>query len=49
LKEQDEKLQAEVDTNRKLLFSEEFNRRYGSMQGAKVVVDETAKGPRLRL
>jgi MoaA/NifB/PqqE/SkfB family radical SAM enzyme len=43
------KLQVEVDKNGKLSFSEEFNRQYGLKPGARVVVDETAKGPRLRL
>jgi bifunctional DNA-binding transcriptional regulator/antitoxin component of YhaV-PrlF toxin-antitoxin module len=43
------KLQAQVDKNGQLSFPEEFNLRYGLEPGARVYVDETAKGPRLRL
>jgi len=42
-------IQVEVDANGKLSFSEEFNRQYGIQPGAKIYVDETAKGPRLRM
>jgi MoaA/NifB/PqqE/SkfB family radical SAM enzyme len=41
--------QAEVDGDGRLTFPEEFNLQYGLKPGAKVHVDETAKGPRLRL
>ena len=43
------KFQIEVDKNGRLDFSEEFKLQYGLRPGAKVYVDETAKGPRLRL
>ena len=43
------KLQAQVGENGQLIFPGEFNLRYGLKPGTKVYVDETAKGPRLRL
>jgi MoaA/NifB/PqqE/SkfB family radical SAM enzyme len=43
------KLQAQVDKDGRLLFPEEFNLRYGLRPGVTLAVDETAKGPRLRL
>jgi pyruvate-formate lyase-activating enzyme len=43
------RFQVEVDENGKLAFTEEFNLQYGLKPGVKVYVDETAKGPRLRL
>ncbi len=43
------RLQARVDKNGQLIFPEEFNLRYGLKPGTQVYVDETAKGPRLRL
>jgi MoaA/NifB/PqqE/SkfB family radical SAM enzyme len=41
--------QVEADENGKLSFSEEFNLQHGIKPGSKVYVDETPKGPRLRL
>ena len=43
------KFQAQVDENGRLSFSPEFSLQYGLKPGATVHVDETAKGPRLRL
>ncbi len=43
------RIQAEVGKDGKLSFSEEFNLQYGLKPGAKIYIDETAKGPRLRL
>ncbi len=43
------KFHAQVDENGRLSFSPEFSRQYGLKPGATVHVDETAKGPRLRL
>jgi MoaA/NifB/PqqE/SkfB family radical SAM enzyme len=44
-----DKFRAYVGKNRELIFSEEFSRRYGLEPGAQVYVEETVKGPRLRL
>jgi MoaA/NifB/PqqE/SkfB family radical SAM enzyme len=43
------KLQARVGKNGELIFPEEFRRRYGLEAGVQVYIDETVKGPRLRL
>jgi len=43
------RLQAQVGENGQLIFPEELNLRYGLKPGTQVYVDETAKGPRLRL
>jgi MoaA/NifB/PqqE/SkfB family radical SAM enzyme len=43
------KFQAEVDENGRLSFPKEFSTQYGLEPGTIVHVDETAKGPRLRL
>ncbi|HTY64894.1 MAG TPA: radical SAM protein [Acidobacteriota bacterium] len=43
------KFEAQVDEHGRLVFPEEFGLQYGLKPGAMVHVDETAKGPRLRL
>jgi MoaA/NifB/PqqE/SkfB family radical SAM enzyme len=43
------KLQAKVDGEGRLSFPEEFSLQYGLKPGTAIYVDETAKGPRLRL
>jgi MoaA/NifB/PqqE/SkfB family radical SAM enzyme len=43
------KFEARVDKEGRLLFPPEFSLQYGLKPGAAVCVDDTAKGPRLRL
>jgi MoaA/NifB/PqqE/SkfB family radical SAM enzyme len=44
-----DKCRAHVGPDGELIFPQEFGLRYGLKPGAQVLIDETAKGPRLRL
>jgi bifunctional DNA-binding transcriptional regulator/antitoxin component of YhaV-PrlF toxin-antitoxin module len=43
------KFRANVGKNGELIFPEEFSLHYGLKPGVQVCIEETAKGPRLRL